>query len=105
MADKPWKRNERIIADHIGGKRVPVSGRTRGDAPDIDHCFLSPEVKLRASLPKWLHDAMDQAKKSARDNQTPVVILRQKRQRAKKAFVVLELGAFVERFLPEKNDG
>jgi hypothetical protein len=51
-----------------------------------------------------MHDAMDQAKKASRSNQTPCVILRHKGQRAKEAFVVFELGAFVERFMPEVSD-
>lgn len=31
-----WKRSERRIADILGGQRVPVSGRGRGDQPDVD---------------------------------------------------------------------
>ena len=93
-----------MIAEAIGGKRVPVSGRNRGDQPDIEHNYLSIEVKLRATLPACLHDAMDQAAKSARENQTPCVILRQKGQRADDAFVVFRLGEFRERFMPEMNN-
>lgn len=104
MTDKPWKKNERMIAEAIGGKRVPVSGRTRGDQPDIEHNYLSIEVKLRASLPAWMHDAMDQATKSARGNQTPCVILRHKGQRAHDAFVVFRLEPFRKRFMPEMSD-
>jgi hypothetical protein len=99
-----WKANERLIAESIGGKRVPVSGRQRGDQPDIAHNYLGIEVKLRASLPAWMHDAMDQAKKASRSNQTPCVILRHKGQRAKEAFVMFELGAFKKRFMPEVSD-
>jgi len=104
MADKPWKRSERLIAKAIGGKRVPVSGRSRGDQPDIEHNYLSIECKLRASLPAWLHDPMDQAEKSGRANQTPCVILRHKGQKAKDAFVVFKLGDFTKRFMPEVGD-
>ena len=97
---RAWKKNESLIADFIGGERVPVSGRARGDQPDIKHNFLSPEVKLRGSLPKWMHDAMDQAEKSAKGNQTPCVILRQKRQRVADAFVIFRLSDFTRRFMP-----
>jgi hypothetical protein len=31
---KDWKACERHIAELLGGKRVPVSGRARGDAPN-----------------------------------------------------------------------
>ena len=56
-----WKRTERRVASMLGGQRIPVSGRQRGDQPDIRHDTLSVEVKLRASLPGWLTDAMNQA--------------------------------------------
>lgn len=59
-----WKQTERRIAKLVGGERVPITGRQRGDAPDIKHDWLSLEVKHRKKLPEWLHDAMDQAIKS-----------------------------------------
>ena len=54
MPDRRWKQTERKVAALLGGQRVPVSGRGRGDAPDIDHTWLAVEVKDRASLPAWL---------------------------------------------------
>ncbi len=75
MSRATWKATERTIAGRLGGKRVPVSGRERGYAPDIAHDTLSIEVKHRKELPAWLRDAMDQAVKSARPGQTPVAIL------------------------------
>jgi hypothetical protein len=56
-----WKRTERKVAALLGGVRVPVSGRARGDAPDVAHARLSIEVKSRKELPAWLMDAMVQA--------------------------------------------
>jgi len=47
MADKRWKATERRIAALLGGRRVPVSGRGRGNAPDIAHPWLALEVKDR----------------------------------------------------------
>jgi hypothetical protein len=59
MSKKPdWKRTERKIAAQLGGRRVPVTGRARGDAPDVAHDWLAIEVKHKARLPDWLHDAM-----------------------------------------------
>jgi len=37
MSRATWKRTERSIAGIIGGERVPVSGRQRGDQPDVRH--------------------------------------------------------------------
>ncbi len=37
MPDTRWKATERRVATVLGGKRVPVSGRGRGDAPDVGH--------------------------------------------------------------------
>lgn len=104
MTDKAWKRNERQIAAVVGGKRVPVSGRQRGDVPDIAHPFLSIEAKLRARLPGWLHDAMLQAEASVRGRQTPCVILREKGRPVTDAYVIVRLGDFSARFLPESVD-
>jgi hypothetical protein len=58
MPDTPWKAAERRIAAILGGRRVPVSGRSRGDAPDIQHDWLSVECKNRATLPRWMLDAI-----------------------------------------------
>ncbi len=52
---RDWKQAERRIAAILGGRRIPVSGRGRGDNPDIEHPALSVEVKARAraSFPAW----------------------------------------------------
>jgi hypothetical protein len=76
--DKAWKRNERDIAKFVGGTRVPITGRQRGDVPDIEHNWLALEAKYRKTLPEWLHDAMRQAEAAARPRQMPVVVLREK---------------------------
>ncbi len=72
MGDKRWKVTERRIAALLGGRRVPVSGRGRGDQPDIVHPWLSLEVKDCATLPAWLLDALDQAERSARNQHEPM---------------------------------
>jgi Holliday junction resolvase len=63
---KRWKPVERKLAAMLGGVRVPVSGRQRGYAPDIEHPWLALEVKSRKRMPVFLREAMDQAVK-ARD--------------------------------------
>ena len=98
MSDRRWKRTERKVAALLGGRRVPVSGRGRGDAPDVDHRWLAVEVKDRASLPAWLLDAIAQAEACAGPHQLPVGVLHAAGQRHEWDLVVLRLGDFVEWF-------
>jgi len=98
VADKRWKATERRIAALLGGRRVPVSGRGRGDQPDIAHPWLALEVKDRATLPAWLLDALDQAEKSATPAQLPVAVLHRAGDRHDHALIVVRLGAFVDWF-------
>ena len=89
----------------LGGVRVPVSGRIRGDNPDIEHEWLSLEVKHRKSLPNWLHDAMDQAKKSKKSHQQlPMVVLHQKNQRFDDSFCVISLKDWTDWFGGMNNE-
>lgn len=75
MSRQTWKATERALAARLGGQRVPVSGRARGDAPDIAHPRLSIECKHRQSLPAWLRGTMAQAVACAGPDQIPVAIL------------------------------
>lgn len=40
-----WKQVERDWALWLGGRRVPVTGRERGSAPDVEHPRYAIEVK------------------------------------------------------------
>lgn len=91
MTDKAWKACERRVAKYINGTRVPVSGRTRGDKPDIDHNFLAVEVKYRKEIPEWLKDAMRQAEAAAMPRQLPCVILVEKGQDTGEALICFRL--------------
>jgi len=93
-----WKACERTIAKILGGERVPVSGRQRGDSPDIAHDWLSIEVKHRKSLPSWLWDAMDQAQASKVEDQLPIVVLHEKSQKYSECFVLMRLDDFTDYF-------
>jgi hypothetical protein len=88
---KSWKACERRIAAELGGARIPVSGWTRGDAPDVAHPSLSIEVKSRKTLPGWLLDAVAQAEAWAGPDQLPVAVLHQDRSRYSDALVVMRL--------------
>lgn len=99
MVDKAWKRAERRIAEYIGGERVPITGRQRGSAPDIEHAWLSVECKYRAKLPEWLHDAMRQADASRKQRQMPIVFLLEKGAKVGDAYAVVRLSDFRDRWI------
>ena len=100
LADRRWKRAERRVAGVLGGRRVPVSGR--GDGPDVQHEWLSVEVKDRAALPKWLSGAMEQSRRAAEDGQLSIVVLHERGKHD--SLVMLRLSDFVEWFVGESAD-
>jgi hypothetical protein len=93
---KNWKACERRIAEKVGGMRIPVSGRGRGDTPDVEHPTLSLEVKSRKKLPTWLLEAISQAEAAAGSERLPVAVLHEDRARYSDALVVLRLSDFGE---------
>ncbi len=100
MSRATWKRTEREIAGIIGGERVPVSGRQRGDQPDVRHDWLSMEVKHRQSIPAWLTTALSQARAAMRGDQLPVAIIHRHGARHSEDIVVLRLADFTAWFGP-----
>lgn len=100
MPDRRWKAAERRIASALGGERVPVSGRARGDRPDVAHPSLSVEVKTRERLPSWLLDAVAQATAAAKAHQTPVAVLHACGTRYDDALVVVRLRDFLAGWSP-----
>ena len=91
---KDWKQAERRVAEFLGGRRVPVTGRQRGATPDVEHRVLSIEVKNRRSLPAWLLDALSQAQAASTDGKLPVAVLHQDGRRYADALVVVRLSDF-----------
>lgn len=61
MNRETWKSIERWWAEQLGGKRNPVSGRSRGDKADIEHELYAIEVKCGSTLSARLQEGMDQA--------------------------------------------
>lgn len=65
---KTWKKVELEIAKILsnqskkksGIRRIPVTGRQRGDTPDISHPTVSVEVKHRQSIPKWIVNLLEE---------------------------------------------
>ena len=98
MAERAWKRTERAIASILGGRRVPITGRARGDAPDVAHPWLSIEVKSRRSLPAWLLNAMAQARAAATPHQLPIAVLHQDGDRHSSDLVLMALRDFTRWF-------
>lgn len=75
MPEKTWKQVERKVAEYFGGRRVPITGRTRGDVPDVRANGLCIEVKERQAFPKWVENAMEQATMAGEAGQIPIVFL------------------------------
>jgi hypothetical protein len=91
-----WKAVERKIAALLKGVRVPITGRIRGSAPDIQHELWSIEVKHRESLPDWLMDAFAQADASNDGTKIPLVILHQKGQKFDQSLALTRLENVVQ---------
>ena len=100
MTDRAWKATERAIGARLGGRRIPITGRQRGDVPDVAHEWLSIEVKHRQTLPAWLKDALAQAHAAARGSQLPVAILHEAGSRHDRDVVCLSLADFEAWFGP-----
>lgn len=88
MADKRWKRVERVLARDVGSQRIPVTGERHGaDFEDAIACY---QVKSRKAIPGWLWEwhAGIQGTATAKDK-AGVVVLHQPGQRRSESLVVL----------------
>ncbi len=56
-----WKAIERDWAERLGGQRVPVTGRQRGSAPDIEHPVFGVEIKAGKVMSTRMQEAVEQA--------------------------------------------
>jgi len=103
-----WKQSERTIAALLGGERVPVTGRQRGDAPDIAHPVLSIEVKKvgqgkRPMITERLKEALAQAAAASAESRLvdgkhrhPIAIIEQTNGSRKiERFVVMRFDDFL----------
>lgn len=92
MSDTRWKRHERVIAERLGGRRLPNSGAGQ---PDVLAGRLAVQVKTRQALPTWLVAAIEQATRDASAGMTPVVARCEARQGVQtRRLVVLDLDHF-----------
>jgi len=93
-----WKAAERKIAAKLGGQRVPVSGRGRGDVPDVQAGWLVAEIKSYDKNPPSIHNAMAQAKASARPGQLAISVFHRNGDRYSDDIVMLTLGDWLDWF-------
>lgn len=76
MNRSTWKQIERDWALDLGGKRVPVTGRQRGDVPDVEHPLYAIEVKAGRVMSPRLREGMSQAKAAAAGTgKTPLLVV------------------------------
>ena len=93
-----WKAAERELAERVGGRRVPVTGRSRGDRPDIEHPWLSIEAKSWSAMPERVVTALRQAEAAATAGKLPVALIHGNGERYEAALVVMRLGDFMDWF-------
>lgn len=93
MPDATWKAAERKLATLLGGERVGPAGTPQ---PDVVTPTLVAEVKHRKALPRWLLDAVEQARAQRDIQRMPVAILHQKGQRYEHSLLVVRLDDFLE---------
>ena len=77
MTEKLWKRHEREIAERFGAERALQKGR---GVPDFETDSVVGEVKSRKTLPKWLKEAVEQARRYASpfNGKLPVTCIKEK---------------------------
>ena len=102
MADKNWKRTERLIAKKMGGMRIPVSGVARGFKGDILHDIFHVEVKYGKQIPKTVYEWYKKTKKQCPKEKIPIVVMKPKN--SKKNFVLIELDDFMRVVRRGKED-
>ncbi len=96
MTNPAWKRTERRVAALLGGRRVPITGRQRGDVPDVSHPLWSVEVKHRQTLPGWLCEAVEQSQAAAMPGQIPIAVIHEHGRPYAAALVVMTLDQFMQ---------
>lgn len=107
MSDKRWKAVEREVMTYLGGRRIPITGRVRGDVPDGSHPWLVPEIKHTGQFPKKWREAHLQAvsayiKLQVDDpgkDRLPIVIIHPHRAKIENCYVMLNLEDFRDWFV------
>ena len=100
MPDKAWKAFERRVAGLLGGRRL---GPTGDDGPDVVTSWLSVQCKLRTSVPAWILDAVDNARRGADTDRLGVAIIKRKNTLDRDSLVVLTLGDWID-WIEDKDE-
>jgi hypothetical protein len=88
MADRGWKRAERMMARDVGTSRIAVTGERH--AADFVGGRCAYQLKVRRSLPRWLFGWLDGICGDARRReQIGVLILNLPRRPRRDALVIL----------------
>lgn len=91
MPNETWKQCERAIAHRLAGSRAGNRGTA---SPDVQTPWASVEVKTRQTLPRWLLDAMRQARVNAWGDRLPLLILHETGARHDDDLCILRLADF-----------
>lgn len=98
-----WKNAERRGARLVNGRRLSRGSNFGVSGADIEHQWLSVEVKYRKKIPAYLDQWLAQAAKYAGASKLPLVLLMPKGRWAKNGIVIMRAGDFVEHFGGIKN--
>ncbi len=93
MAEKPWKRAERRVAAHLGGRRIKAHGDR---SADVETDWAVAEVKYRQSLPEWITGALRKARDHAPEGKLPLLVLVERDHEAE--LVVMRMSDFKDWF-------
>lgn len=94
MAEKRWKRAERIVAKKTGGKRNLRKGVEEADVTGALNGRFVLEVKSRETLPAWITRGYMQAKRHA-DREGKIAALVIKEKNKKDELVVMRLSDLI----------
>ena len=102
-----WKASERRIAAILGGERVPVTGRERGSAPDVEHEVFAIEHKYGKVLSSRFQTAIEQAQAAAEGtDKLPLVTFEHARKGSHKNIIgaAMLMDGFVKLILKLEED-
>lgn len=93
MANRAYKRQEKVLAEYFKGNRTHQPGI---DSPDAESSFFSVEAKGRKVVPKYLIDGIEQAERNATVGKLPVMVLHRQGQRHVNDLAIMRLSTFLE---------
>jgi hypothetical protein len=96
MPSSRWKAVELAICKIFGGQRSGPVGKEGPDCTGTGHYAI--QVKHR-KVPKWLTDAVEQARGDARWQDLPLVALHPKGKSIDETLIIIRLDDFREWFI------